>query len=335
MEEKAGEGMRQQSFTDIEYANRKRQTKKDIFLKMMEEIIPWGMWIALIQPYYYDNKVGRRARGVELMLRMFLLQSWYNLSDEGIEDAIYDSYSFRKFTGIDFLREQVPDATTLCKFRALLYEHNIAQKLFEAINQALEAHGQMMRGGSVVDASIIEAPSSTKNEEKSRDPEMHQTKKGNEWHFGMKAHVGVDAGTGYIHTVTATAANVHDIVETHKLIREDDEVVYGDAGYQGIGKREEIASDPQKSQIEFRINNRPGKMKKMPEGFARVFEEDQEHRKSSVRAKVEHAFLFIKHRFGYRKTVYKGIGKNLQRLFILCASANLCMCAQSGGWRTA
>ena len=327
--------MVQQTFTDMEYACRKRQTKKDKFLKMMEEIIPWDIWIAIIAPSYYNNKVGRRPRGIELMLRMFLLQSWYNLSDEGIEDAIYDSYAFRRFSGLDFTREQVPDATTLCNFRKLLYENNIAQKLFAAISRKLEAHGQMMRGGSILDASIIEAPSSTKNESNSRDPEMHQTKKGNEWHFGMKVHVGADAGTGYVHTVTATAANVSDISEAHKLIRPDDEVVYGDAGFVGIEKRDEICVEPAFDDIEFRINKRPGKTKKMPEGYARAFEEYLEYRKSSVRSKVEHIFLFIKHRFGCRKTVYKGIRKNLQRILILCASTNLWMCAASGGWRTA
>jgi IS5 family transposase len=326
--------MGQQTFTDIEYAHRKRQTKRGEFLEIMENIIPWDEWIACIKPYYYDNTVGRPARGIEPMLRMFLLQSWFNLSDEGIEDSIYDSYAMRRFMGLDFTKEQAPDATTLCKFRKLLYENNVAQILFNAINSALEAHGHMMRGGTIIDASIIEAASSTKNASNTRDQEMHQTKKGNQWHFGMKAHVGVDAGTGYIHTVTATAANVHDISEAHKLIRDDDEVVYGDAGYQGIEKREEIFSDPQKSEIEFRTNKRQGKVKNLPEGIARDFEKYLEWQKSSIRAKVEHAFLFLKQRFGYRKTVYKGIGKNLQRILILCASANLLMCAQSGGWRS-
>jgi IS5 family transposase len=326
--------MVQQTFTDIEYANRKRRTKKDIFLKMMDEIIPWTEWIANIKPIYYDNKVGRPARGIELMLRMFLLQAWYNLSDEGVEDAIYDSYAFRSFAGLDFTQEQVPDATTLCNFRKMLYENKIAQKLFGSITRALEAHGQIMHGGTVVDATIIEAPSSTKNKDNTRDTEMHQTKKGNQYHFGMKVHAGVDAGTGYIHTITATAANEHDITQAHNLIREDDEVVYGDAGYIGIEKRDDILVEPAFDDIEFRINKRPGKNRKLPDGYARAFEEYLEYRKSSVRSKVEHVFLFVKHRFGYRKTVYKGIDKNLHRILILCTSANLCMCAQSGGWRT-
>ncbi len=225
--------MKQQTFTDIEYGNRKRRTKREEFLEIMNEIIPWDEWVAIIKPIYFDNKVGRPARGIEVMLRMFLLQAWFNLSDEGIEDAIYDSYAFRQFMGLDFMSEQCPDATTLCKFRKLLVDNNIAKAFFDGIANFLEEHGHMMRGGSIVDATIINAASSTKNQEKARDPEMRQTKKGNQWYFGMKIHAGVDAGTGYIHTVTATAANVHDVSEAHKLIREDDKVVYGDAGYQG------------------------------------------------------------------------------------------------------
>lgn len=224
----------QQTFTDIEYSNRKRKTKRDEFLKIMEGIIPWNEWIAYIKPYYFDNKVGRPARGIEMMLRMFLLQAWFNLSDEGIEDAIYDSYAMRHFMHLDFTQERTPDATTLCKFRKLLFENNIAQILFDAVNRALEKHGQIMRGGTIVDATIIEAPSSTKNQSESRDSEMHSAKKGNQWYFGMKAHVGVDAGTGYVHAVTATAANVHDVTEGHKLLREDDEFMSGDSGYLGI-----------------------------------------------------------------------------------------------------
>jgi len=326
--------MKQQSFTDIEYAKRKRATKRDEFLAIMNEIIPWEEWVAYIKPYYYTNKVGRPARGIEPMLRMFMLQAWFNLSDEAIEDSIYDSYAMRTFMQLDFTSEQVPDATTLCKFRKLLVDNGTGKVFAESVNRELTEHGHMLRGGTIVDAAIIEAPSSTKNASGKRDPEMHQTKKGNQWHFGMKTHVGVDAGSGYIHTVTATAANEHDISEAHKLIREDDEVVYGDAGYLGIEKRKGIADDPQKSQIEYRINCRPGKTNQIPEGFARVFEKRLEHRKSSVRAKVEYAFLLLKRQFCYTKTVYRGIRKNLHRVQVLMCSANLLMCARAGGWRT-
>lgn len=326
--------MKQQTIADMEYANRKRQTKRDEFLKIMDEIIPWGEWVALIKPIYFDNKVGRPARGIEIMLRMYLLQVWFNLSDEAVEDSIYDSYAMRVFMGLDFMTEQVPDATTLCKFRKLLVENGVSKAFFDTINRCLEENGHMMRGGTVVDATIIEAPASTKNASGTRDLEMHQTRKGNQWHFGMKTHIGVDAATGYIHSVTATAANEHDITEAHNLIREDDEVVYGDAGYSGLETRGEITANPQKSKIEYRINRRPSKINRLPEGFAREFEKYLEHRKSSVRAKVEYAFLLLKRQFGYRKTVYRGLAKNLHRIQILLCSANLLMCARSGGWRT-
>jgi len=327
--------MKQQTFTDYEYSNRKRQTKRDEFLKIMNDIIPWDEWVAYIVPYYYANKVGRPPRGIETMLRMYLLQSWFNLSDEAVEDSIYDSYAFRTFMRLDFMSEQVPDATTLCKFRKLLVDNNIGKVFFEAINRCLEAHGHMMRGGTVVDATIIEAPASTKNADKARDPEMHQTKKGNQWHFGMKSHIGVDAGTGYIHSVTATAANIHDITEAHKLIRDDDDVFYGDSAYIGIMFRDEIWFDSHKLGIDYRINERPNSYKKLPEGYARDFAKSLEYRKSSVRAKVEYAFLLVKRQFGYKKTVYRGIAKNLHRLHVLFCSANLLMCARAGGWRTA
>jgi len=325
--------MKQQTFADMEYSNRKRQTKRDEFLKIMDDIIPWEEWVAFIKPIYFDNKVGRPARGIEIMLRMYLLQSWFNLSDEAVEDSIYDSYAMRIFMGLDFMTEQVPDATTLCKFRKLLVDHGIAKVFFDAINRCLNEHGHLMRGGTVIDATIIEAASSTKNREGKRDPEMHQAKKGNQWHFGMKTHIGVDAGTGYIHSVTATAANVHDLSEAHNLIREDDEVVYGDAGYLGIEARREISTDSHQSSIDYRINRRPGKVNRLPDGFAKEFERYLERRKSSVRAKVEYAFLLLKRQFGYRKTVYRGIIKNLHRIQILLCSANLLMCAKSGGWR--
>jgi IS5 family transposase len=332
--EHGGGQMQQQTFTDIEYAKRKRKTKRDEFLKIMDDIIPWEEWVALVEPIYYKNKVGRPARGIEIMLRMFLLQSWFNLSDEGVEDAVYDSYAFRVFMNLDFVDEQAPDATTLCKFRKLLVDNGMAGQFFEAINRCLEEHGHIMRGGTVVDATIIEAPASTKNRERKRDPEMHQTKKGNEWHFGMKVHVGVDAGTGYVHSVVVTSANESDVAQTVHLLREDDEVVYGDSGYTGVEKRPEIAGDFAKAAIDFRINCRPGNVRNLPEGFAKDFAKALEHRKSSVRAKVEHVFQFIKQRFGFAKAVYRGLRKNLHRIQILLCSVNLLMCAKSGGWRT-
>lgn len=316
--------MSQMTFSDLEYSMRKRKTKREEFLDIMNEIIPWDEWVEFVRPYYPSGKRGRPTMGIEKMLRMYLLQVWFNLSDEGVEDAIYDSYAFRKFMGVDFMEEQVPDATTLLKFRHLLEENHLGEEFFKAINRVMEATGHIMHGGTIVDATIISAPSSTKNAEKKRDPEMHQTKKGNEWKFGMKCHVGVDAGSGLVHTITVTSANVHDINEAHKLLREDDEFAYGDNGYSGIEKRDEIQNDERLSKIDFRINRRPKSLPKVSDN-AFDWEREIEHRKSSVRCKVEHAFKIIKDTFSFRKVRYKGLAKNLHKLNVLFACANLLM----------
>ena len=320
----------QKTFADVEYENRKRKTRREEFLEMMDKIIPWDEWVSIIKPYYPDGKRGRPTRGIETMLRMYFLQIWFSLSDEMVEDSIYDIYSMKKFMRMNFDEEQAPDATTLLKFRRLLEENKLCEKLFKELNERLESNGCVMRGGSIVDATIIQAPSSTKNASGKRDPEMHQTKKGNEWHFVMKAHIGVDAGTGYVHTVTATAANEHDITEASKLLRDDDEVVYGDGGYIGIEKREEIKGDVNKSQIDFRINRRVGALRKDPTNLSNQIELKIESMKSSVRSKVEHVFRIVKRQFGFRNIVYRGIAKNLNRLFGLFASANVYMLAKSG-----
>ena len=269
--------MKQQTFSDLEYSYRKRKTKREEFLDTMEDIIPWDEWVALIQPLYYKGKRGRPPRGIEIMLRMYLAQAWFNLSDEGVEDAIYDSYALRKFVGVDFLREQVPDATTLLHFRHLLEESQLGRAMFEGIKRFMDETGHIMHGGTIVDATIINAPSSTKNAKHARDPEMHQTKKGKEWRFGMKIHVGVDAGTGAVVALEATAANVHDIAAASKLIREDDTVVYGDSGYLGIEKRPEIAEDKHLSKIDYRINRRPGKLHRMKDNGGQNWERFIEH----------------------------------------------------------
>ena len=322
--------MKQQTFSDYEYSNRKRKTKREEFLDIMNEIIPWEEWVGLIQPLYFKGKRGRPPRGIETMLRMYLVQAWFNLSDEGVEDAIYDSYALRKFMGVDFLSEQVPDATTLLHFRHLLEENDLGRAMFEGIKRFMDETGHIMHGGTIVDATIINAPSSTKNAEHARDPEMHQTKKGNEWRFGMKVHVGVDAGTGTVVSVEATAANVHDIAVAGKLLREDDTVVYGDSGYLGIEKRPEIAEDEHLSKIEYRINRRPGKLHRMKDNRGQDWERFIERRKSSVRSKVEHPFRFLKVQCGFRKAVYRGIKKNLNRVLVLFASGNLYSLAKAG-----
>ena len=322
--------MKQQTLSDIEYSNRKRKTKREEFLEAMDQIIPWERWIDLIKARYPTGKRGRPPRGIEVMLRMYLMQNWFNLSDVGIEDAIYDSYAMRSFMGIDFLSEQVPDATTLLKFRHLLEEHRIGEQIFVDVRERLEKAGLIMHGGTIVDATIIAAPSSTKNKEGKRDEEMHQTKKGNQWYFGMKVHSGVDAGSGYVHTITGTAANVHDVNEAEHLIRQDDEVIYGDSGYLNAENHMGTLGEDRLSRLEFRINARPSSIK-MSKNYPGIRWDDEiEKRKSSTRCKVEHPFLIVKRQFGYCKTVYKGLAKNMNRFNILFASANLLMCIRAG-----
>ncbi len=299
----------------------------------MDQMIPWKDWIALIEPYYPSGKRGRPTRGIETMLRMYLMQNWFNLSDAVMEDTIYDSYAMRSFMHLDFYKEQVPDATTLLKFRHLLEEHHIGEQIFADVSSRLEKAGLIMHGGTIVDATIINAPSSTKNKEGKRDPEMHQTKKGNQWYHGMKIHSGVDAGSGYVHTITATSANVHDIDEATKLIREDDEVMYGDSGYSGMAKRPGVKSDEHLSKMEFRTNVRPSSIK-VPDTYQGIqWERDIENRKSSTRCKVEYPFLIVKRQFGYARVAYRGLAKNFHRFNVLFASANMIMCARAGRLR--
>lgn len=317
----------QPSFTDLEYGNRRRVSKREKFLEQMDATIPWQSWIEVIEPHYYADrpgKRGRKAKPIATMLRMYLLQVWFSLSDEGVEDAIYDSYAMRRFLGLDFATEQVPDATTLLHFRHLLEEHHLGERLLAAQNKIFKDQGWIMQGGSIVDATIIAAPSSTKNATGTRDPEMHQARKGNQWYFGMKAHVGADAGTGYVHTVTATAANVADVAETAKLMRPDDTDGWGDAGYLGVDKRQEIAGDEHLSQISWHIAARKGQIAKM-----HPHEQGIESRKAGMRAKVEHPFLVLKRDFGFTKTRYRGIAKNLNHLHVAFASANWLMRARA------
>ena len=315
--------MKQQTFSDYEYSNRKRKTKREEFLEIMDEIIPWDEWISVIVPYYPSGKRGRPPIGIEIKLRMYLLQVWFNLSDEGTEDAIYDSYAMRKFVGINFLEEDVPDATTLLKFRRLLEKHGLNKLFFEAINRVMVETGHMLKGGSVVDATIINAPSSTKNAQKQRDPDAHSVKKGNAWHFGYKAHVGVDKDSGLAHTVEVTGANTHDVTMTPKLLTGEEEAVYGDSGYLGAEKREEaITRNTAGKKIKYKINRRPSQSKNRSTRSKGQIKR-REHEKSSVRAKVEHIFAVVKGRFRYRKTRYRGLRKQTAKLNMLFALANL------------
>ncbi|WP_217478564.1 IS5 family transposase, partial [Pararobbsia alpina] len=281
--------------------------------------VPWPRLMAVIEPLYpKSGRVGRQPIGVPRMLRMYCLQQWYGLADEALEDALYDSQALRDFVGVDLSRESVPDATTLLKFRRLLQDNDLTRALFDEINAHLAEQGLLMRAGTIVDATIIAAPSSTKNAEKARDPEMHQTKKGNQWYFGMKAHVGVDAESGVVHTVIGTAANVSDVTQAGALLHGQETVAFGDAGYQGVDKREE-AIGPQ-----WHVAMKPGKRKQLNPEFkwARLLEQ-AEQLKASVRAKVEHPFHVIKNLFRHRKTRYKGLAKNEAQLFSLFGLANI------------
>ena len=321
-------GMKQTSFAGLEYAGKKRRTRREKFLGEMDRVVPWTRLIALIEPHYpRSGKVGRPPIGVARMLRMYFLQQWYSVSDEGLEDAIYDSHAMRDFVGIDLGREQVPDATTLLKFRRLLEDKQLTAAIFESVNAHLCERGLLMREGTLVDATIIAAPPSTKNEDKARDPEMHQAKKGNQWHFGMKAHIGVDAESGLVHSVHATAANESDVAHTHELLHGEEVRVHADAGYTGVDKRAEIAKAQAegniRTDIDWHVATKRGLIKAMPEGIYKDLTVLVERKKAQIRALVEHPFHVIKNLFGYKKVSYRGLRKNAARLYAQFALANL------------
>lgn len=319
---------KQLSFASYEFAQKKRVTRREKFLAEMEQVVPWTRLEALIEPLYpTSGRVGRPPKGVPLMLRMYFLQQWFGLADEALEDAIYDSQSMREFTGIDLSREAVPDATTLLKFRRLLEEHGLTAKLFEGINADLAERGLLLREGTMVDATIIAAPPSTKNEDKSRDPEMHQTKKGNEWHFGMKAHIGADADSGLVHSLHATPANESDVAHTHEVLHGQETMAFLDAGYTGVDKRPEVAQAQAegkiRSDIEWNVAQRRSKITKMAEGTLKTLTKALERVKAQIRARVEHPFHVVKNLFHYKKVRYKGLAKNEAQLYSLFGLANL------------
>ena len=311
--------MQQISFSQMEYSGKKRITRRERFLGEMERVVPWSALLEVLEPYYPKGKRGRPPIGLERMLRVYFIQQWYGLSDEGVEDAITDSQALRRFVGIDLSREDAPDATTLLQFRRLLETHRLTEKLFSCINGQLAAQGLLLKEGTIADATILSAPSSTKNREKARDPEMHQTKKGNQWYFGMKAHIGVDSQSGLVHTVTGTAANVADITETEKLLHGEERVVFLDAGYTGIEKRAEV----KEKKVKWLVAMKRGKLKAMPEDRLKTLTGQLERAKASVRAKVEHAFHVLKNLFHYRKVRYKGLFKNTVQLHMLFGLVNL------------
>ncbi len=310
----------QKSFSDLEYANKKKLTRRDVFLAELDSTTPWGKLHQEIEPFYPRvNGAGRPPIGLARMLRMYVAQQCFGMSDEGIEDAIYDSQAIRGFVGIDLNRESAPDATTLLKFRHLLEDNELTKKIFDTINGHLAEKGLMMREGTIVDATLIAAPPSTKNKNGERDPEMHQSKKGNDWHFGMKAHVGVDAASGLAHTVIGTAGNVSDVTQACALLHGDESAALGDAGYQGVEKRPEN----QGRSVTWHVAMKRSKRKALPKNKVGRMLEKLEHLKASVRAKGEHPFHVIKNLFRHRKTRYRGLAKNTAQLFTLFGFANL------------
>jgi IS5 family transposase len=312
---------RQSSFAQAEFAAKKKITRREKFLARMEEVIPWATLLAVIAPHYPKGERGRPPIGLERMLRVYFLQQWYALADEALEDALYDSQALRGFARIDLSAEGVPDATTLLKFRRLLETHDLCKGLFTAINADLAARGLLLREGTLVDATLIAAPPSTKNKEKQRDPEMHQTKKGNQWYFGMKAHIGADRDSTLVHTLVVSAANVADITKTAELLHGQEQQVHADAGYTGVEKRAEIVALERK--IDWQIACKRGLIKALAEGAEKEACQAVEKAKASVRAFVEHPFHIVKNLFGHRKVRYRGLAKNGHQLYALFGLANM------------
>jgi IS5 family transposase len=292
-----------------------KKTRRAIFLEEMEQVVPWAALCALIEPHYPKAGNGRPPKDMEQMLRIYFLQQWFNLADPAVEEALYDSATLREFAGIDLGGEPVPDETTVCKFRHLLEAHSLGEEILRTVNRHLRAQGVRISTGTIVDATIIHAPSSTKNREQSRDPEMHQTKKGQQWYFGMKAHVGVDSKNKLIHTAVATAANLSDASILPCLLHGSETRVWGDGAYQGqtevIRERAPRARDltQRRCRWKHQIVDR------------QAWEKNRA--RSKVRARVEHVFQVMKLKFGFVKVRYRGLDKNAHRLFVTCALVNL------------
>jgi transposase, IS5 family len=306
--------MKQMTLATAGFEKHSRATRKAAFLARMETLVPWAEFCALIEPHYPKAGNGRPPKGIERMLRMYLLANWFNLADEACEDALYDIAVFREFCRIDLGRERVPDATTLLNFRHLLEEHKIGLALFAKVGELLLDSGLKLSGGTIVDATIIAAPSSTKNEDKARDPEMHQTKKGNQWYFGMKVHVGVDSASGLVHSASVTAANVHDSQQLSNLLHGQETRLYGDSAYRNQKSvLKQIAPKAKDFTNQRAYRNRP------------LSEADKltNRRKSSVRAKVEHVFRPLKTLWGFAKARYRGLQKNANRAFAMLAMVNI------------
>ena len=298
------------------------RTHKKEFLAQIERIVPWGEWIALIKPHYYKGERGNKPYDLERMLRIYLIQNLYDLSDMATVAEVIDSRAFSEFCGVDS-SNQVPDGDTLGRFRNLLIRNGLQEKLFAQVVCLLMERGLILKKGTIVDSTIISAPSSTKNKEKQRDPDAHQVKKGNAWHFGYKAHIGADKDSGLVHTIEVTGANTHDVTMVPKLLTGEEEVVYGDSGYLGAEKREDaVTVNSAGKRIKYKTNRRPSQSKKKS-ARSQAQIKRREHEKSSVRAKVEHVFGIVKGQLRYRKTRYRGLRKQTAKLNMMFALANL------------
>lgn len=298
------------------------KTSKKEFLNKIEKLIPWSKWIGIIKPIYYKGEVGNKPYDLELMLRIFILQNLYDLSDMKAMNEVIDSRAFSEFCGVDS-PNQIPDGDTIGRFRNILEDNGIQEKLFDEVLKILTDKGLILKRGTIVDSTLIAAPSSTKNAEKKRDPDAHSVKKGNQWHFGYKVHIGVDKDTGLVHTIKTTSANEHDVTMTSQLLHGEEIEAYGNSGYIGAETREEaIIRNKSGKKIKYKINRKPSRIKKLSTS-GQYYARKAEHRKSSVRSKVEHFFAVVKRQLGYRRTRYRGLKKQTSKLNIMFALANL------------
>ena len=311
--------------TDLGLNLSTKKTRKREFLEQMQQVVPWKDLVALIAPYAPEGRKGRPPFPVEMLLRIHFMQQWFTLSDPAMEEALHDMPLFRDFAGLSW-DSATPDESTILRFRHLLEAHKLAEQILRTVTDLLVSKKLLLRTGTIVDATLIAAPSSTKNGTKSRDPEMHQTKKGNQWYFGMKAHIGVDADSGLVHTVRGTAANVSDVVEANSLLHGQEIDGYGDAGYQGANKRPDMPVQTPQRKLRWHIAMKRQKRKALdPQQPIDALQEQLEQVKASIRAKVEHPFRVIKRQFGHVKVRYRGLSKNTQQLHTLFALANLWM----------
>lgn len=342
------------NFSELEYLCKRKKTRREIFLEQMDMLVPIDLFCDIIRPFYAVKGNGREPIALEKMVKMYLISQWYNLSDEMTEDMLYENQAVRNYVGLDLSRENAPDRTTLCKFRHLLEKNQLTKAIFEAMNRVYAENGVLLREGTIVDATLIAAPTSTRNKEKSRDPEMSSTKKNNNYTFGLKASTGVDKYSGLVHSLSVDTAKTPDIEAAKNVLRGDEKEIYGDAGFLRLENREDIKAlyeteevirqKPKKGKlrkkitqiinVEFRINRRRMKIHKMPDGEEKTRLKAEEKAKSSVRAKVEHPYRILKRIFGFQKTVYRGLKKAEAKLYMLFGLVNIYLVMQKNNLST-